>query len=92
MRLRGRLHRAVLFRRLAVTGWAWAALGLYLVGLGLAFGVRTWAHWRRTGSTGFRGISGRPGSLPWWGGVLFPAAVVTGLAAPVLTRPSLPRS
>jgi protein-S-isoprenylcysteine O-methyltransferase Ste14 len=84
MRLRGRLHRPVLFWGLAVTGWSWAALGLYLVGLGLAFGVRTWAHWRRSGSTGFRGISGCPGSLPWWGGVLFPAALILGLAAPVL--------
>jgi protein-S-isoprenylcysteine O-methyltransferase Ste14 len=57
--------------------WAWAALALYLVGLVLAFGVRTWLQVRRTGTSGFRGISGRPGSLPWWGGVLF-------LAAPVL--------
>ena len=34
--------------------------------------------------SGFRGISGRAGSLAWWGGVLFPAAVLLGLAAPVL--------
>jgi protein-S-isoprenylcysteine O-methyltransferase Ste14 len=67
-----------------MTGWAWAALALYLVALGLAFGLRTWAKWRRTGTTGFRGISGRPGSLPWWGGVLFPVAVLLGLAGPLL--------
>jgi protein-S-isoprenylcysteine O-methyltransferase Ste14 len=66
-------------------GWAWAALALYVVGLLLAFGLRTWMQWRATGTTGFRGISGRPGSLAWWGGVLFPAALVLGLAAPVLT-------
>ncbi len=86
MRVRGRLHRPVLRRRDPVTavGWAWAALALYLAGLVLAFGVRTWLQLRRTGTSGFRGISGRAGSLAWWGGVLFPAAVLLGLAAPVL--------
>jgi protein-S-isoprenylcysteine O-methyltransferase Ste14 len=39
---------------------------------------------RRTGTSGFHGITGRPGSLAWWGGVLFPLAVLAGLAAPVL--------
>jgi protein-S-isoprenylcysteine O-methyltransferase Ste14 len=68
----------------SAVAWAWAALALYLVGLVLAFGVRTWLQVRRTGTSGFRGISGRPGSLAWWGGVLFPAAVLLGLAAPVL--------
>jgi hypothetical protein len=28
--------------------WAWAALALYLIGLVLAFGVRTWLQVRRT--------------------------------------------
>src|SRR5690606_33037467 len=37
-----------------------------------------------TGTSGFRGISGRPGSPAWWGGVLFPLAVLTGVVAPVL--------
>jgi protein-S-isoprenylcysteine O-methyltransferase Ste14 len=64
--------------------WAWAALALYLVGLVMAFGLRTWLQVRRTGMSGFRGISGRRGSLAWWGGVLFPAAVLLSLAAPVL--------
>ncbi len=89
MRLRRWLQWAVLRRGCAVTGWAWAALALYLVGLGLAFGLRTWVHWRRTGKTGFRGISGRPGSLSWWGGVLFPAAVVLGVAAPLLAATAI---
>ncbi|MEE2036848.1 hypothetical protein Q8791_06385 [Nocardiopsis sp. CT-R113] len=31
-----------------------AALVLYLLGIVLAFGVRTLAAWRRTGDTGFR--------------------------------------
>lgn len=81
-----RVHRIVLLRRAAVSAvaWAWTALVLYLAGLALAFGVRTWLQVRRTGTSGFRGISGRPGSLAWWGGVLFPVAVVLGLAAPVL--------
>jgi protein-S-isoprenylcysteine O-methyltransferase Ste14 len=66
------------------TSWSRIALAGYLVGLALAFGVRTWMHWRATGTTGFRGISGRPGSLGWWGGVLFPIALVTGLVSPML--------
>lgn len=61
-----------------------AALSLYVLYLALAFGVRTLVHLRRTGSSGFRGISGRPGSAEWTGGVLFVVALVAGLAAPIL--------
>lgn len=60
------------------------ALTLYLLYLLLAFGVRTVLHRRRTGSTGFRGLTGRPGSAPWWGGVLFVAALVAGPLGPLL--------
>jgi protein-S-isoprenylcysteine O-methyltransferase Ste14 len=60
------------------------ALVLYLVGLVMAFGVRTWLQIRRTGSSGFHGISGRPGSLRWWAGVLFVLALVLGAASLVL--------
>ena len=60
------------------------ALGLYLAGLVAAFGVRSWIHRRRTGSTGFRGVSGAPGSPEWWGGILFAAALVLGAAGPAL--------
>ncbi|MFE2750559.1 hypothetical protein ACFXGA_01005 [Actinosynnema sp. NPDC059335] len=60
------------------------ALLLCLLYLLLAFGVRTVLHHRRTGSTGFRGLSGRPGSASWWGGVLFAAALVAGLLGPLL--------
>lgn len=67
-----------------IVGWAWTAVSLHLVGLVLAFGLRTWVQLRRTGTTGFRGITGRAGSLAWWGGVLFPAALLLGLVAPVL--------
>ncbi|MUN64698.1 isoprenylcysteine carboxylmethyltransferase family protein [Kocuria sediminis] len=72
------------------------ALGLYLTGLVAAFGVRSWIHRARTGSTGFRGISGAPGTAEWWGGVLFAVALVLGAAGPSLaltgsvTAPRLP--
>lgn len=33
------------------------ALLIYLTWLILAFGVRTWLQWRRTGDTGFRGAN-----------------------------------
>ena len=61
-----------------------AALSLYVLYLVLAFGVRTLVHLRRTGATGFSGISGSPGSAEWLGGVLFVVALVAGLAAPIL--------
>ncbi|MCC6793223.1 MAG: hypothetical protein IT336_16180 [Thermomicrobiales bacterium] len=38
------------------------ALIVYLVYLGLAFGLRSFLQWRATGSTGFVGASGQPGS------------------------------
>ncbi|WP_344310234.1 isoprenylcysteine carboxylmethyltransferase family protein [Brevibacterium samyangense] len=60
------------------------ALGLYLFGLITAFGVRTWLHRRRSGSSGFRGLTGAPGSAEWWGGILFAAALVLGTAGPLL--------
>lgn len=37
-----------------------AALLLFVVYLAAGFGLRTWLHVRRTGDTGFRGLSGRP--------------------------------
>ncbi len=60
------------------------ALLIYLVGLAVIFGLRTWLQVRRTGSSGFHGISGEPGSLRWWAGISFVAALVIGLAALVL--------
>ena len=60
------------------------ALVLYVVALVVLFGVRSWVQHRRTGSTGFRGISGTPREAGWWGGVLFIAAIVLGLAGPLL--------
>ena len=60
------------------------ALVIYTVWLGLAFGFRTLLHWRRTGSTGFQGISGKPGSLEWFAGVLFIVALLGGFLGALL--------
>ena len=60
------------------------ALTLYLVGLAVVFGVRTWIQFRRTGSSGFHGISGPAGSLRWWAGVLFVIALTLGAVSLVL--------
>lgn len=61
-----------------------AALFLYLAYLLVAFGLRAWIMHHRTGSTGYRGLSGKLGSARWWGGILFAAALIAGLAAPAL--------
>ena len=60
------------------------ALVLYVVYLLLAFGLRTVVQVRRTGSTGFKGIGGRPGSAEWLAGVGFAVALVLGFSAPIL--------
>jgi protein-S-isoprenylcysteine O-methyltransferase Ste14 len=60
------------------------ALVLYAIYLALAFGLRTVLQLRRTGSTGFHGVGGRPGSAEWLAGVGFVVALVLGVAAPVL--------
>jgi protein-S-isoprenylcysteine O-methyltransferase Ste14 len=60
------------------------ALGCYAVYGALALGLRSIIQLRRTGSTGLKGVSGSPGSLEWFAGVLFGVAVVIGVLAPVL--------
>ncbi len=55
--------------------------GLYLA---LTFGLRTLIQLRRTGSTGFHGLAGRPGSAEWIAGVGFTLALLVGAAAPLL--------
>lgn len=60
------------------------ALVLYAVYLSLAFGLRSLLQWRKTGSTGFKGLGGRPGSAEWFAGILFAVALAMGVAAPVL--------
>jgi hypothetical protein len=61
--------------------WVLTLYGLYLA---LAFGGRILLQLRRTGSTGFKGLGGRPHSAEWTGGVLFVVAFLFGLAAPLL--------
>lgn len=60
-----------------------AALVVYAVWFALTFGLRTFIQRRRTGSSGFKGLGGRPGSLEWIAGVLFTVALVVGVAGPV---------
>lgn len=60
------------------------ALGAYALYMALAFGLRTVIQIRRTGSSGFKGVSGRVGSAEWFAGVLFVVALVVGVLAPVL--------
>ena len=50
------------------------ALVLFGVFAALGFGWRSWEQRRRTGSTGFRGVSGRLGSAEWFAGAGFVAA------------------
>jgi protein-S-isoprenylcysteine O-methyltransferase Ste14 len=50
----------------------------------LAFVWRSWIQWRRTGSTGFRGVHGAPFSAEWSGGVLFVVGCLATVAAPAL--------
>lgn len=67
-----------------------AALVLFALYFAVAFNVRTWLHYRQTGDTGFRGVSGRVGSLEWTGGVLFVVALVAAVCAPILDLAGLP--
>ena len=50
----------------------------------LGFGWRSWEQRRRTGSTGFHGISGRPGSIEWLAGVGFIVSMGVAIFAPIL--------
>ena len=60
------------------------ALSLLATFAVLGFGWRSWVQRRRTGSTGFRGISGRPGSVEWIAGAGFVVAFAIVALAPVL--------
>jgi protein-S-isoprenylcysteine O-methyltransferase Ste14 len=60
------------------------ALVLYGLFLLLAFGVRILLQVRRTGSTGFSGLPGRPGSAEWLAGLGFAGMLLLGATAPVL--------
>jgi protein-S-isoprenylcysteine O-methyltransferase Ste14 len=60
------------------------ALVLWLVFGLFALGGRILLQLRRHGSSGVVGVSGAPGSVEWWGGLLFAGALAAGGAAPVL--------
>ena len=59
-------------------------LGGYAVFSAVGFGFRGWLQRRRTGSSGFRGVSGPPGSASWNGGMLLVVAFLLVLLAPAL--------
>lgn len=61
----------------------WLALGILVLYMVLAFGLRSWIQWRRWGSTGFHGISGTPGSAEWLAGVSFVVAALAIALAPL---------
>jgi protein-S-isoprenylcysteine O-methyltransferase Ste14 len=63
---------------------ATVALAFYIAFGVFALGWRCWAHWRRTGSTGFQRIPPGVGLLGLMGGVGFIVAMVGGLVAPLL--------
>jgi protein-S-isoprenylcysteine O-methyltransferase Ste14 len=60
------------------------ALVLFAVFGLLGFGWRSWLQHRRTGSTGFRGVTGRVGSAEWFAGAGFVVAMAAAVFAPAL--------
>ena len=60
------------------------ALIVYLVGLALTFGVRTWRHHRQTGDTGFRPVTAETSVAGRRGVLLFAAALALGVLGPLL--------
>lgn len=67
----------------------YVALAGYALFLLLAFGLRTFLQWRRTGDSGFRGVTGRPGSAEWFAGRLFTVALLIGVLAPLFALTGL---
>jgi len=72
-----------LMSAITAADFALVLFGLFAV---LGFGWRLWLQHRRTGSTGFRGTSGRIGSLEWIAGVGFPVTLMVAVSAPMLQR------
>jgi protein-S-isoprenylcysteine O-methyltransferase Ste14 len=60
------------------------ALALWSLFGALAIGGRALLQYRRTGSSGLIGIKAPPGSIEWFGGILFGLSIALGVAAPVL--------
>ena len=59
-------------------------LGLYLLFLFLAFGLRSWIHYRQTGTSGYHGLTRRGSLAERAGGLLLVLALALGFAAPLL--------
>lgn len=59
------------------------ALAIYVALVAVALGWRTWLQYRRTGDHGFRGFSGRPGSVEWFGGFVLVVGATLAGAAPI---------
>lgn len=60
-----------------------ALMGWLVFGL-LAFCLRVAIHYRRTGESGLRGLTGRPGSIEWLAGMGFGTAIALGVTASLL--------
>jgi protein-S-isoprenylcysteine O-methyltransferase Ste14 len=82
-----------------MSSYAWAAVGaaLYVAGLAVLFGMRSWRHRRATGSSGFNGLT-HSGGWARAAGMLFAITLIAGAAAlslaalgavPTLTPPEL---
>jgi protein-S-isoprenylcysteine O-methyltransferase Ste14 len=65
------------------------ALALYALYGALAFGARIAIHFRRTGTSGIKGVSGAPGSVEWLARVGVAVALAVGVAAPALAAADL---
>jgi protein-S-isoprenylcysteine O-methyltransferase Ste14 len=63
----------------AVTGW--------VVYAAVAFGLRTFLHWRATGTSGFLGLRDGAGAIERVAGAAMAMAFVLGLIAPFVGRP-----
>jgi len=61
-----------------------AALVIYVIGLVMAFGFRTLQHYRRTGRSGWVGVSRETGRPARFGAIAFAGALVAGIAGVVL--------
>lgn len=69
---------------MTATSSALLALVFLAVFAVLGFGWRSWTQYRATGSTGFKGVGGRPGSVEWCAGSGFVLALVVAVVAPLL--------
>lgn len=59
-------------------------LALYLLFLVLAFGVRSWIHYRQTGTSGYNGLTREGPPAERIGGLLLVVALALGFLAPAL--------